>query len=69
MEESWRWERSSFTVEQILTMLRQGPQRIAAATMGKPLERTVLYYAHWMATHERPHVRQIEGIVNKWSSG
>lgn len=31
---------------------------------GKPLERTVLFYARWMAKHERPHVRQIERLVN-----
>ena len=31
---------------------------------GKVLERTVLFYAQWLATHERPHVKQIERIVN-----
>lgn len=31
---------------------------------GKPLERTVLSYAQWMATHERPHVKQIERVVS-----
>lgn len=31
---------------------------------GKPLERTVLSYAQWLATHERPHVKQIERIAN-----
>ena len=31
---------------------------------GKVLERTVLFYAQWMAGHERPHVKQIERIVN-----
>lgn len=30
---------------------------------GKPLVRTVLSYAQWLATHERPHVKQIERIV------
>jgi uncharacterized damage-inducible protein DinB len=30
---------------------------------GKPLLRTVLSYAEWLATHERPHVKQIERIV------
>ena len=30
---------------------------------GKPLVRTVLSYAEWLATHERPHVKQIERIV------
>jgi hypothetical protein len=31
---------------------------------GKPLVRTVHTYAQWLARHERPHVRQIERIVN-----
>jgi hypothetical protein len=31
---------------------------------GKPLERTVLFYAQWLARHERPHIKQIERIVN-----
>jgi uncharacterized damage-inducible protein DinB len=31
---------------------------------GSPRERTVLFYAQWLARHERPHVKQIERIVN-----
>ena len=31
---------------------------------GKPLERTVLYYADSLARHERPHLKQFERIVN-----
>ncbi len=31
---------------------------------GKPLVRTVHSYAEWLALHERPHVKQIERIVN-----
>lgn len=34
---------------------------------GKPLERTVLSYAEWMATHERPHVKQIERIARSFN--
>jgi len=30
---------------------------------GKPREGSVLYYAQWLARHERPHVKQIERIV------
>jgi hypothetical protein len=30
---------------------------------GRPLERTVLHYAEWVAIHERPHIKQIERIV------
>jgi hypothetical protein len=35
---------------------------------GKVLERTVLFYADWLARHERPHVKQIERIVNTMST-
>jgi hypothetical protein len=39
--------------------------RVATITeAGKPLERTVQFYAQWMATHERPHLKQIARIVN-----
>jgi hypothetical protein len=31
---------------------------------GKILERTVLDYAQRLARHERPHLKQIERIVN-----
>ncbi|MDQ6672127.1 MAG: DinB family protein [Chloroflexota bacterium] len=31
---------------------------------GKVLERTVLFYGHWLARHERQHVKQVESIVN-----
>ena len=30
---------------------------------GKPLERTVFFYAQWLARHERPHIKQIQRIV------
>jgi len=42
----------------------KGWSRAATVTgAGKVLERTVHSYAQWMATHERPHVKQIERIV------
>ena len=31
---------------------------------GRPLERSVLSYARWLAEHERPHVKQVERIVD-----
>lgn len=31
---------------------------------GKPRQRTVYTYAQWLANHERPHIKQIERIVN-----
>ncbi len=42
-----------------------GWSRAATVTgAGKTLERTVLFYARWLAEHERPHVKQIERIVD-----
>jgi hypothetical protein len=39
-------------------------ERSATVTgAGKVLDRTVLFYARWLAGHERPHVKQIERIV------
>jgi hypothetical protein len=35
---------------------------------GKPLERTVLFYARWLAGHERPHLKQIARIVDTLQS-
>ena len=35
---------------------------------GKPLERTVQSYAEWMATHERPHIKQIKRIASAMRS-
>ena len=31
---------------------------------GKPLERTVQFYAQWLAQHERSHLKQFKRIVN-----
>ena len=31
---------------------------------GRPLERTVLFYAQWLARHERSHRKQLERTVN-----
>ena len=42
-----------------------GWSRAATVTgAGKVLERTVLFYAQWLARHERQHVKQVERIVN-----
>ncbi len=39
--------------------------RMATVTgAGKVLERSVLFYAQWLATHERPHIKQIGRIAN-----
>lgn len=40
-------------------------QRSALVTgAGAPLERTVLFYADWVATHERAHYRQLDRIAS-----
>ena len=43
----------------------EGWSRAATITgAGRPLERTVLFYAQWLARHERSHLKQIQGIVS-----
>jgi hypothetical protein len=51
----------SLTTEQVLTLLARAATETGA---GRVLERTVLFYARWLAGHERPHVKQVERIVN-----
>ena len=47
------------------TLPREGWSRAATVTgAGKALERTVLFYAQWVARHERTHVKHVEHIVN-----
>ena len=60
----------SFTTQraELMTALEplspEGWSRDATVTgAGKVLERTVLFYARWLAGHERQHVKQIEHIV------
>ncbi len=53
----------------LLRFMRPLPQEVwsRSATVtgaGKALQRTVLFYAEWLARHERPHLKQIECIVN-----
>lgn len=44
---------------------QDGWSRAATVTgAGRPLVRTVLFYAEWLVNHERPHIKQIERIVN-----
>ncbi|HEV2108883.1 MAG TPA: DinB family protein [Thermomicrobiales bacterium] len=46
-------------------MPHEGWSRAATVTgAGKVLERTALFYARWLARHERQHVKQVERIVN-----
>jgi DinB family protein len=65
--------RSSFRAfarqrEDLLKILRTLPahgwSRSATVTgAGRRLERTVHFYAEWVAVHERPHLKQIRQIV------
>ena len=71
LEQKFRPSLRAFAAQRIdlLAVLEPLPRkdwsRSATVTgAGKPLERTVLSYAEWLATHERPHVKQIERIVN-----
>jgi hypothetical protein len=46
-------------------LAREGWSRAATVTgAGKVLERTVQSYAQRLAVHERPHLKQVERIVN-----
>jgi hypothetical protein len=52
----------------LLALLKRLPRKdwSRGATVtgaGAPLQRTVLFYAQWVARHERPHVKQIARIA------
>jgi hypothetical protein len=52
-------------IERLRPLAPEAWSRAANITgAGKPFVRTVHSYAQWMATHERPHLKQIERIVN-----
>ncbi|CAN5405695.1 hypothetical protein BH18ACT1_BH18ACT1_09330 [soil metagenome] len=55
---------------ELLALLEPLPQagwsRAATVTgAGKPLRRTVLFYAQWLARHERTHDKQVDRIVRE----
>lgn len=55
--------------DELLAVLEPLPpedwSRVATVTgAGKPLGRTVHFYAQWLATHERTHLRQIQRTVD-----
>lgn len=71
LEQDFQSSLQAFATQRInlLTVLEplahEGWSRAATITgAGKALERTVLFYAQWLASHERPHLKQIERIVN-----
>jgi uncharacterized damage-inducible protein DinB len=71
LEQAFQPSLDAFTTQraELLAVLEplppEGWARAATVTgAGKALERTVRFYAQWLATHERPHLKQIERIVN-----
>lgn len=71
LELEFRPSLHAFTTQrtELLALLGSLPQeewsRAATVTVaGKPLIRTMFFYAQWLARHERTHVKQIERIVN-----
>ncbi len=69
-EQSFRRSLGVFAAQRaaLLTVLEPLPakawRRKAIVTgAGKPLERTLHFYAQWLVVHERPHVKQIKRIA------
>jgi hypothetical protein len=59
---------------ELLDLLRSLPpdawQREADVVgAGKPLVRTVHFYAQWLAKHERPHLKQIRRVIKTLRGG
>lgn len=72
LEQPFQLSLHAFTAQRadLLSVLgplpRKGWSRTATVTgAGKPLKRTVLFYARWLAGHERPHVKQLERMLNR----
>ena len=71
LEQEFQPSLQAFTVQrtELLAILKPlRPEvwsRSATVTgAGKVLERTVLFYAQWLASHERPHLKQINRIAS-----
>lgn len=71
LEQPWAPSLQAFTAQRaellaVLTPLAPAAWSRAAVVTGagKPRERTVFSYAQWLANHERPHIKQIERIVD-----
>jgi len=70
LELEFRPSLHAFTTQraELLALLESLPHEdwsraATVAVAGKPLVRTVFFYAQWLARHERPHVKQIERLV------
>jgi len=71
LEQEFQTSLHAFTTQRadLLTVLKPlAPEdwsRTATVTgAGTVLERTVLFYGRWLAGHERPHLKQIQRIVD-----
>jgi hypothetical protein len=71
LEQAFQPSLQAFAAQRIdlLAVLRplapEGWARAATVTgAGAVLERTVLFYAQWLARHEQPHLKQMQRIVN-----
>lgn len=71
-QEKFRASLRAFTAQRanLLSILKPLPLEAWARTAkvtgaGKPLERTVLFYAEWLVSHERTHLKQIERMVTR----
>ncbi|HET7081388.1 MAG TPA: DinB family protein [Chloroflexia bacterium] len=71
LEQAFQPSLDAFTTQraELLAVLEPLPpegwaRRATVTGAGKALERTVRFYAQWLATHERPHLKQIGRIVN-----
>jgi hypothetical protein len=69
-QQKFRSSLRAFNAQRLYLLAFLGPlpdkdwARSATVTgAGKPLERTVRFYAEWLATHERTHVKQIQRIT------
>ena len=69
-EQDFRSSLRAFTEQRAKLLAALGPlapegwARTATVTgAGRPLERTVLFYAQWLAEHERSHFRPLERIA------
>lgn len=70
-EQAFRPSLRAFTAQRAELVARLEPltpagwaRTATVAGAGKALERTVQFYAEWLVNHERPHLKQIERIVD-----
>lgn len=70
-EQKFRTSLQAFIIQRIKLLKILNPltpkawSRTALITgAGKPLERTVFFYAHWLVRHEQTHIKQVARIAN-----